>query len=258
MAACGTPLVAARGGRVQYSGYQAAAGNYIVIDGKGTGFDFAYMHLLEPSPLQEGMTVRTGQPIGIVGETGDATACHLHFEIWTAPGWYEGGSPIDPLPYLEGGTPTANENGFSFSDTVSRRDWAETAMRAPRRGRLPQRRRAARGDRAACRRALRADRAGDRPPARLGRRASVYRTLDQLDQLHLVQRVEIGGDAAGYERVDPDAPPSPRLRRVRPARALCRPLAGAGDRGGQPAADFEVSAHDVVLRGRCPDCKTAA
>jgi murein DD-endopeptidase MepM/ murein hydrolase activator NlpD len=101
MADCGTPLVAARGGRVQYSGYQGAAGNYIVIDGKGTGFDMGYMHLLEPSPLQEGMTVRTGEPIGVVGQTGDATACHLHFEIWTAPGWYEGGSPIDPLPYLE-------------------------------------------------------------------------------------------------------------------------------------------------------------
>ena len=43
----------------------------------------------------------------IVGDTGDATACHLHFEIWTAPGWYEGGSPIDPLPYLKSGTPTA-------------------------------------------------------------------------------------------------------------------------------------------------------
>jgi murein DD-endopeptidase MepM/ murein hydrolase activator NlpD len=101
MAKCGTPLVAARGGRVQYAGYEGAAGNYIVIDGKGTGFDMAYMHLLEPSPLQEGMTVRTGEPIGVVGQTGDATACHLHFEIWTAPGWYEGGSPIDPLPYLE-------------------------------------------------------------------------------------------------------------------------------------------------------------
>jgi murein DD-endopeptidase MepM/ murein hydrolase activator NlpD len=101
MAKCGTPLVAARGGRVQYSGYQSAAGNYVVIDGKGTGFDMGYMHLLEPSPLQEGMTVRTGEPIGIVGDTGDATACHLHFELWTAPGWYEGGSPIDPLPYLE-------------------------------------------------------------------------------------------------------------------------------------------------------------
>lgn len=100
MAECGTPLIAARGGRVQYSGYQGAAGNYIVIDGHGTGIDTAYMHLLEPSPLKEGMTVRTGQPIGLVGETGDATACHLHFEMWTAPGWYEGGSPIDPLPFL--------------------------------------------------------------------------------------------------------------------------------------------------------------
>lgn len=101
MAECGTPLIAARGGQVQYSGYQGAAGNYLVIDGRGTSFDMAYMHLLEPSPLQEGMTVRTGEPIGLVGQTGDATACHLHFEIWTAPGWYEGGSPIDPLPYLQ-------------------------------------------------------------------------------------------------------------------------------------------------------------
>jgi murein DD-endopeptidase MepM/ murein hydrolase activator NlpD len=101
MAACGTPLLAARGGQVQYSGYQAAAGNYIVIDGRGSPVDFMYAHLAEPSPLQAGETVRTGQPIGIVGETGDATACHLHFEMWSAPGWYEGGSPFDPLPYLE-------------------------------------------------------------------------------------------------------------------------------------------------------------
>ena len=101
MAKCGTPLVAARGGRVRYSGYQSAAGNYLVIDGKGTGYDTAYMHMLEPSPLQEGMTVRTGEPIGVVGSTGSSTACHLHFEMWTAPGWYEGGSPIDPLGYLQ-------------------------------------------------------------------------------------------------------------------------------------------------------------
>jgi murein DD-endopeptidase MepM/ murein hydrolase activator NlpD len=100
-AACGTPLVAARGGQVQYAGWQGAAGNYIVIDGRGTGFDFMYAHLAEPSPLHTGDTVRTGQPIGIVGDTGDAEGCHLHFEMWTPPGWYEGGEPIDPLPYLE-------------------------------------------------------------------------------------------------------------------------------------------------------------
>jgi murein DD-endopeptidase MepM/ murein hydrolase activator NlpD len=101
MAACGTPLIAARGGTVQYAGYQGAAGNYIVIDGRGTGFDFMYAHLAEPSPLHTGDPVRTGQPIGIVGDTGDAEGCHLHFEMWTPPGWYEGGEPIDPLPYLE-------------------------------------------------------------------------------------------------------------------------------------------------------------
>lgn len=101
MAECGTPLVAARGGRVQYAGFEGNAGNYLVIDGKGTGVDFMYAHLAEPSPLQTGDTVRTGQPVGIVGETGDATACHLHFEMWSTPGWYEGGSPFDPLPYLE-------------------------------------------------------------------------------------------------------------------------------------------------------------
>jgi len=102
MAKCGTPLIAARGGRVRYAGYQSAAGNYLVIDGRGTGLDTAYMHLLRPSPLKTGMTVRTGQPIGLIGSTGSSTACHLHFEIWTKPGWYEGGSPIDPLPFLKG------------------------------------------------------------------------------------------------------------------------------------------------------------
>jgi murein DD-endopeptidase MepM/ murein hydrolase activator NlpD len=89
---CGTPLQAARGGRVQYNAYQSAAGNYIVIDGKGTRHDYAYMHLKRQSPLHKGDRVKTGQKIGSVGSTGDATGCHLHFEEWGAPGWYEGGT----------------------------------------------------------------------------------------------------------------------------------------------------------------------
>ncbi len=101
MAACGTPLVAARGGTIQLNKYEANAGNYLVIDGKGTANDFMYAHLAEPSPLQEGETVRGGQPIGLVGDTGNSQGCHLHFEIWGAPGWYEGGSPFDPLPDLQ-------------------------------------------------------------------------------------------------------------------------------------------------------------
>jgi hypothetical protein len=100
MASCGTKLVAAQGGTVIYSGSQSAAGNYIVIHGVD-GTDNAYMHLAQPSAFGEGDGVFTGQQIGVVGDTGDATACHLHFEIWTAPGWYTGGHVIDPLPALQ-------------------------------------------------------------------------------------------------------------------------------------------------------------
>lgn len=98
---CGTPMVAARGGRVKFKGYHRAAGNYIVIDGDGTGVDYAYMHLAEPSPFEARDRVYTGQRIGAVGETGNARGCHLHFELWNAPGWYDGGRPFDPLPSLQ-------------------------------------------------------------------------------------------------------------------------------------------------------------
>jgi murein DD-endopeptidase MepM/ murein hydrolase activator NlpD len=99
-AACGTPLWAARGGIVKFKQYQARAGNYLVIDGQRTGIDYAYMHLRSPARVKPGDRVRTGQLIGFVGQTGDATACHLHFEMWSAPGWYHGGQPFDPLPSL--------------------------------------------------------------------------------------------------------------------------------------------------------------
>jgi murein DD-endopeptidase MepM/ murein hydrolase activator NlpD len=101
MAACGTPLRAARGGVVKKKAYHSAAGNYLVIDGAGTSVDFAYMHLRVPSPYKAGDRVRTGDQIGVVGQTGDATACHLHFEEWSGPGWYSGGSPYDPLADLK-------------------------------------------------------------------------------------------------------------------------------------------------------------
>lgn len=101
LARCGLPLVAARGGRVQYNSYQGAAGNYLVIDGLGTGRDFAYMHLAKRSPLRVGAVVHTGQVVGYVGRTGDATTCHLHFELWSPPGWYEGGHFLNPTPSLK-------------------------------------------------------------------------------------------------------------------------------------------------------------
>lgn len=99
-AACGTPLVAARGGTVRWKAMHSRAGHYLVIDGAGTGVDYAYMHLRDAALVDKGDRVRTGQLIGYVGDTGRASGCHLHFELWSAPGWYRGGRPFDPLAQL--------------------------------------------------------------------------------------------------------------------------------------------------------------
>ncbi len=98
-AACGTPLVAVRPSVVQFADFQSRAGNYVVLQ-DATGQSYAYMHLRDPSLVKKGAKVRAGQRVGYVGETGRATGCHLHFELWTAPGWYTGGVAIDPLPEL--------------------------------------------------------------------------------------------------------------------------------------------------------------
>ncbi len=99
-AACGTPLVAARGGVVKFAGYHSRAGNYVVIDPIGTGQDHIFMHLKDKVTLKKGARVFTGQPIGAVGDTGVADGCHLHFELWSSPGWYTGGRSVDPNPSL--------------------------------------------------------------------------------------------------------------------------------------------------------------
>jgi pyruvate/2-oxoglutarate dehydrogenase complex dihydrolipoamide acyltransferase (E2) component len=82
-----------------------------VIDNDGAATDYGYMHLRDKALVAEGEHVATGQPIGYVGDTGDADGCHLHFEIWTAPGWYAGGRPIDPLPSLKASTGAAARRG---------------------------------------------------------------------------------------------------------------------------------------------------
>jgi murein DD-endopeptidase MepM/ murein hydrolase activator NlpD len=99
-ASCGTPMVAARAGKVIHKGYHSAAGYYLVIAGSGTGQEYLYAHLRSPALVGKGERIYTGQPIGEVGETGNARGCHLHFEIWSAPGWYKGGRPFDPLSEL--------------------------------------------------------------------------------------------------------------------------------------------------------------
>ena len=94
---CGTPIVAARGGRVVRAGYDPVLhGNVMIVRGEKTRRDYWYSHLKNPVRLRVGDTVRTGQRIGSIGDTGNARTigCHLHFEI------HSRGRPIDPAPEL--------------------------------------------------------------------------------------------------------------------------------------------------------------
>ena len=100
-AKCGTKIVAARGGRIQANAYQSAAGYYLVIDGNKTGKDYTYMHMEQRGRPAVGTKVHTGDVIGYESDTGDAQGCHLHFELWSAPGWYEGGHVLDPTAPLK-------------------------------------------------------------------------------------------------------------------------------------------------------------
>jgi murein DD-endopeptidase MepM/ murein hydrolase activator NlpD len=100
-AACGTPIVAARGGRVREVGFEGASGHYVVITDPAGGREHVYMHLQSEPSVREGERVTTRQRIGAVGDSGNAWGCHLHFELWTAPGWFRGGHAIDPIRHLQ-------------------------------------------------------------------------------------------------------------------------------------------------------------
>ena len=99
-AACGEPLVSVQAGTVKARAYQGSgAGHYLVVAG-ADGLDYVYMHLLKASWAPAGTALSPGTQIGKVGDSGNASGCHLHFELWSSPGWYSGGGPFDPLPSL--------------------------------------------------------------------------------------------------------------------------------------------------------------
>ena len=99
MADCGTPLRAVKDVTVRKAATEAAAGRYIVLHDSASGEDYVYMHM-STAAVSVGDSVSAGGNVGEVGQTGDATVCHLHFEEWTAPGWYAGGRAKDPLSLL--------------------------------------------------------------------------------------------------------------------------------------------------------------
>ena len=101
-ATCGTPLKAARSGTVIAKRYQGGgAGYYIVIYNSSSNRSYVYMHLRGSTfnnfGIQEGGWVSTRQQIGEEGQSGNASGCHLHFELWVGR-WFDGGYVYDSEP----------------------------------------------------------------------------------------------------------------------------------------------------------------
>jgi Fur family ferric uptake transcriptional regulator len=90
--------------------------------------------------------------------------------------------------------------------------------------------------------------------------ASVYRALDQLVELELVQRVELGDGIARFEPSHVDGEHHHHL--VCDACGKVEPFADPGlEQALEDAArrlDYRMQAHEVVLHGRCDGCRPAA
>jgi murein DD-endopeptidase MepM/ murein hydrolase activator NlpD len=102
LAAEGLAVVAPLPGTIATASYQRAGAGYYAVEHGDDGLDFMFAHCAAGTlVVAEGQRVAAGQALCKIGQTGDATAPHLHFELWVG-GWRApGGYPIDPLPYLE-------------------------------------------------------------------------------------------------------------------------------------------------------------
>ncbi len=91
----GTTVRAAEGGTVLLAGAASGYGTLVVV-GHGGGLSTAYAHLSSIS-VSPGQPVGRGEKVGEVGNEGNSTGPHLHFEV------RRDGEPVDPSAYVGGG-----------------------------------------------------------------------------------------------------------------------------------------------------------
>jgi hypothetical protein len=100
----GTRIYAAQAGTVVYIGAAQGFGQWIVIDhptaaGSGTTV-YGHMWHAAATGLRQGDHVDAGQHVAYVGNNGESSGAHLHFEVH--PTVWRPGSQIDPMPWLAG------------------------------------------------------------------------------------------------------------------------------------------------------------
>jgi len=91
--ATGTPIRAVADGKVVSAEYHGSWGNNVLIDhGNGVATRYAHCNVMTVSA---GAQVKQGQTIGTIGNTGNSTGPHLHFEV------YINGKRVNPEPYIQ-------------------------------------------------------------------------------------------------------------------------------------------------------------
>ena len=83
----------------------ASYGNYIQIKHKD-GYFTLYAHLEKGLKLKKGDTVKEGEVIGTMGNSGNSYGTHLHYEVRNPNNYV-----IDPTKYIEGNLPNEDERG---------------------------------------------------------------------------------------------------------------------------------------------------
>ncbi|MFH1890471.1 MAG: peptidoglycan DD-metalloendopeptidase family protein [Candidatus Kuenenbacteria bacterium] len=91
-AKAGSPIYAAKAGRVEYAGWSTGYGYNIIIN-HGGGVKTLYAHSRKLY-VKRGDQVQQGEVLGEVGSTGWSTGPHIHFEIII------NGASVNPLSYL--------------------------------------------------------------------------------------------------------------------------------------------------------------
>jgi murein DD-endopeptidase MepM/ murein hydrolase activator NlpD len=94
----GATVRAAAGGIVTFAGWKSKGGGYQVWVAHGSGLYTTYNHM-SAITVGRGQHVGRGQTVGRVGQSGNATGPHCHFEVWRGPIW-DGGQRVNPLGYL--------------------------------------------------------------------------------------------------------------------------------------------------------------
>lgn len=97
-----TPIVAAADGVVFRSYYSSSYGNVVFLSHNINGkmYTTVYAHM-QSREVSEGETVKKGQLIGYMGNTGRSFGTHLHFEIHEGPWNMAKSNSVDPKKYID-------------------------------------------------------------------------------------------------------------------------------------------------------------